>query len=334
MFLAVFNFAGRLNWRFDNEDASRFPLSGTSDWALVNPLVYHKLPIFQRTEVLPVSPKLHFCFNSEIVLASEKTEPSEKKVDDLIPIVGKLLVRLRLLSRQAALPGPEDLMMTGIAEVNELPQLTFDLSPSPAGRIQKYLLETAITAEQIGAVIALAPDFIPPTHELLLMDAITAYGEKDHRRAILYAAISAEVALGFVIEDAYERVRGGPADERFRIVELPQGDRTIRKDPVYERLRSRPDFGVFLHELSLYILRRSLLEENQALYADAKRLYLTRNQLVHLGGLAETEPSQPYKLDARGATAALKTATALFTWLGLRDNFPLPDGKFVPIVST
>jgi hypothetical protein len=90
---------------------------------------------------------------------------------------------------------------------------------------------------------------------------------------------------------------------------------------------------VLLHELSLYVLRRAVLADDQALYADAKRLYSTRNQLVHSGGLVENETNPPLRLDAEGATTALKTAGALFAWLGLRDDFPLPDGEFVSYPS-
>lgn len=103
----------------------------------------------------------------------------------------------------------------------------------------------------------------------------------------------------------------------------------VRKDPIYERLRHRSDFNVLLHELSLYVLGRSLLAEDQALYANAKRLYSTRNQLVHSGGLLEDETNPPLQLDATGAMTALKTAAALFSWLGLRHDFPLPEGAFV-----
>ena len=107
----------------------------------------------------------------------------------------------------------------------------------------------------------------------------------------------------------------------------------LAQDPIYERLRQRSDFNVLLHELSLHVLRRSLLAENQELYADAKRLYSTRNQLVHSGGLVENETNQPLRLDAGGAMTALQTAIAVFSWLKLRNDFPLPDGEFVAYPS-
>jgi hypothetical protein len=167
-----------------------------------------------------------------------------------------------------------------------------------------------------------------------VLAASTSLTSERTKATDLYSAISTEVALGTVIDESYDRVLAAPNDERFRMIELAQaGAVTVRKDPIYERLRQRSDFNVLLHELSLYVLRRSLLAENQELYADAKRLYSTRNQLVHSGGLAENETNPPLRLDAGGAMTALQTAIAVFSWLKLRNDFPLPDGEFVAYPS-
>jgi hypothetical protein len=67
----------------------------------------------------------------------------------------------------------------------------------------------------------------------LFLDAIVAFRGSDYRRAILYAAISAEVPFGAVIDETYERVLAAQDDERFRIIALAQSGRvTVRKDPI------------------------------------------------------------------------------------------------------
>jgi hypothetical protein len=81
------------------------------------------------------------------------------------------------------------------------------------------------------------------------------------------------------------------------------------------------------------VLRRSLLADNQALYASAKRLYSTRNQLVHAGTLADGDSDPPYPLDSLGALAALRTVVALFSWMGIRDDFPMPEIDFISYPS-
>jgi hypothetical protein len=72
-----------------------------------------------------------------------------------------------------------------------------------------------------------------------------------------------------------------------------------------------------------------LLVEDETLYQSAKRLYSSRNKIVHWGGLVESESSAPFPQDEAGAMAALKAAIALFSWLGERANFPLPDVDFI-----
>jgi hypothetical protein len=195
--------------------------------------------------------------------------------------------------------------------------------------VQKYWFATAITAEHIRAAAAFDPDFIPPTYEGLLLDGIAAHRGGDYRHAVLYAAMSAEVAFGSVIDEAYERIIAARNDGRFRVIALSQaGGKSVYKDPIYEKLRGRSDFNVLIHELSLYVLGRSLLTEDQGLYQSAKRLYLTRNKLAHLGDLPEGDANQLYALDAKGALAAIATTVSLLAWLGEPADFPLPEISF------
>src|SRR6202007_2360917 len=112
------------------------------------------------------------------------------------------------------------------------------------------------------------------------------------------------------------------------------GGRLTRQDPIYKRLRKgRADFGALVHEASLYILHKSLLVEDEALYQKAKRLYETRNDLAHSGEVDEKEPNATYALDQNGSIAALRTAIGVFSWLGERADFPLPILDFVEAES-
>jgi hypothetical protein len=141
--------------------------------------------------------------------------------------------------------------------------------------------------------------------------------------------MSAEVAFGAVIDEAYEQIIASGNDARFRMIVLPQADgKSVQKDPIYEKLRGRSDFNVLIHELALYILGRSLLMEDEGLYQRAKRLYLTRNKLAHLGELPENDASPLYTLDSKGASAALATTVSLFEWLRQPGDFPLPEVTF------
>jgi len=244
-------------------------------------------------------------------------------------VAEKLRTRLRHVTRQATIPSSEALAIAYF-ELDKLPTHRPSVLAPGSYSVQKYWFETAATAGHLRAAAALGPDFLPPTHEVLLLDGIAAYREDDYRKAVLYAAMSAEVAFGSVIDEAYERIIASQNDPRFRIISLPQaGGKAVLKDPIYEKLRGRSDFNILIHELSLYTLGRSLLAENEGLYQNAKRLYLTRNKLAHLGELPEGDLSQLYALDAKGTLAAIGTTVSLFAWLGEPADFPLPEIAFI-----
>ena len=244
-------------------------------------------------------------------------------------MVERLNTRLRHIARQATIPSSEALAR-GYFEIDKLPTHQPSALAPEGYTVQKYWFATAITAEHLRAAAALGPDFIPPTHEALLLDAIAAHRGDDYRKAVLYAAMSAEVAFGAVIDEAYERALVSSNDVRFRIIALTQaGGKSVNKDPIYEKLRSRSDFNILMHELSLYVLGRSLLADDEGLYQSGKRLYLTRNKLAHLGELPEGGANQFYALDYKGALAAIAAAVSLFAWLGEPADFLLPEIAFV-----
>jgi hypothetical protein len=343
MLIAYFVFDGQITWRLSTEDSPAFPIPGTTEWLLVNPLLYPQLPSprHDHISITSVAPGRYYCmYPADIILVSVENrslQPSVEESPDIAPIAEDLLVRLRHISGQARMPGSGALMLSGYREIAELPKFLVasdDRFLGVRGRFSRHSWETAITAETIKVAAALGPDFFPPTYEALFLDAVAGCHGKDHRMAILYSTIAAEVALGSVIGESYERLLSAKDDDRFRVIELSQaGGSKVRKDPIYEVLRRHPDFGALLHELSLYVLRRSLLVENEALYADAKRLYSTRNQLVHSGELSEGSPSSPYPIDSKGALAAVKTVAGIFVWLGLRGDFAIPGQDFLDYPS-
>jgi hypothetical protein len=332
MILAYFQFVANIVWRLGADDGLLFPLPTTTDWLLVTPLLYPQLLKNNQDYYHPVANGKHFCVISQIILATNGSQSIDTLESGEGPtkIVEELLPRLRLLGGQATIPKFESCVGYGFNEIEGLPSPnTPEIQPYKA-RFQKYLWNTAITAEHLRSAMSLGPDFIPHTHEVLFLEAVAAHRAGDYRSAILYAAISAEVVFGSTIDKEYERVLNASKDERFRIVERTQpGGGSIRKDPIYERLRSRPDFNLLINELTLYVLRRSLLTEDDLLYQKAKRLYSTRNKIAHSGGLIDEGSNETFALDLGGSMAALETAVALFAWLGRRADFCLPELGFV-----
>jgi hypothetical protein len=340
MQLVRFQFARRaISWRLGTGSAPTFAVPMTDEWLLLSPLLYDLLPGRSRpTNIVHVASGEVFAVTSNIIFASAihcvaQRYKAEDVPEVLMSILEDLLLRLRHVSGQATIPKLDSVAMWSVEEIDKLPEYAL---PGEMGNthVQEYLWTSAITSGHLSQALELGPNFIPPAHEIILLDAFAAHRGNNYRSAILYAAMAAEAVFGSVIENEYQQQIISSDDDRFRKIALPvAGGTKTYKDPVYERLRRRHNFDVLIHELSLYVLRRSLLVEDETLYQSAKTLYATRNKIVHAGTLAEDGTGKILSLDAIGSLKALETSLALFSWLGERSDFALPSNSFVPITG-
>jgi hypothetical protein len=97
------------------------------------------------------------------------------------------------------------------------------------------------------------------------------------------------------------------------------------------RADAQRNFRVWMHELPLHVMGKSLLRSDKVLYDRAIRLHDTRNRIVHRGEPATEE--KLYGFDRQGALQAAKCALAVRRWYGWRGEFPLPVGGFVHFPS-
>jgi hypothetical protein len=347
MLLAQFTFPTATTWRLRSDGPSLFALSETNEWKLVSPHLYAQLPPPRaRDNVVSVNTGECFITCTEIVFAAENDRVIQTHkqsigvgkhkppyIDPLIELVDRLLTRLRHLSGQATIPKGESFSSLTFTELDDLPVHTaFAAKVGTLSFVREYELNAAITAGHVGLAAISTGDFVPPTHEVIFLDAVAAHRSRDFRKSILYAGMSMEIVIGTVIDKTYERIIATPSDERFRVISLVQaGGKSTVKDPIYERLRGRHDFDTLISDTSLYVLRRSLLVESQSLYQKVKRLHSTRNKLAHAGVVSDSDKSECYTVDKEGSMAAIETALALFSWLGERNHFPLPTDSFVEL---
>ena len=232
------------------------------------------------------------------------------------------------------IPRPKDMSYLTYGELSLIPALRPPATdPHTDGlqfQVNGYLFEVSVTAKHLRDSLALGSAFVPPPHETLLLDAVTAYRSREYQVAVLYAAMSMEVALGSVIDCEYRRTLSNPSDNRYRIIVLEQaGGVKILKDPIYERLRNGDRFDTRLHELALYVLHRSLLKDDENLYRRAKVLYATRNKIAHTGVVQEPGKDDLLSADEGGAWEALSVSASLFSWLKLPKTVVLPRLDFV-----
>ncbi|MGE5279590.1 MAG: hypothetical protein ACM3L6_02455, partial [Deltaproteobacteria bacterium] len=77
------------------------------------------------------------------------------------------------------------------------------------------------------------------------------------------------------------------------------------------------------HERPLYLMKKSLLKEDEALYGKCVNLYRVRNHLVHKGAPKAT---LGYELSQKNAKDAIKCALDVFRWFGVRYEYAIPFG--------
>jgi hypothetical protein len=241
----------------------------------------------------------------------------------------RLLVHLRHVSRQSTLPRCDDVEGFFFKDLKELPQIEF---PQPyLGRMRfgpafVDLLDVALTMDLVGKAGELPKDFEPPVYEGLLLDAIKASKERDFRSAIFYSAIAIETLAGTCIEEEHQRLLGEtPAPAHIRAVECQEGKKGKFEDPVYKYLRDTGRFPNLLHELPLYVMKKSLKLEAPEVYNQARKLYQTRNSLAHRGEPKKHNALLP--VGVSGAVAALECASQVFAWFGVPGKWSIPFAR-------
>jgi hypothetical protein len=172
----------------------------------------------------------------------------------------------------------------------------------------------------------MAADLRVPVYAEVLLDAVDASDTGDVRKAILYTAIAVEVMATTKLDDAFkEEVKRGAHSLRLVTSALP-GGKMVQKDPIFDQLResAKRNFRILLHELPLYVSRRSLLLDNEVMYQQLLKLHATRNDLVQAGDVGGSTDRLP--VDHDGAKEAMRLAIAAFQWFGA-------EGRYVPTIG-
>jgi hypothetical protein len=208
-----------------------------------------------------------------------------------------------------------------------------DVLPEPGfgalfteGELRSNLVRTAVRFEELPTSACGASARIS---DGLLVDSIHAFYRGDYRTAILYSAFAVESIANEVLEAEYERLKSvdSAKKEHVRIVQIRVSrDVEQAKDPIYAALINGKGLGRLLHEAPLYLLRRSMLIEQQDLYYRGVKLYSTRNKIVH--GQEAWVKGDVLPLDYAGAFEAIETAVLMFKWFGAGAGFVFPEGGF------
>lgn len=325
MKVATLLLAGEIWWNLGPADPPVWPIASLGGCQIVNPLVF--AGAVDGPQILPFAADCCYVLTSH--LAVQIPDSDSLQADRFGGSCVAFLRTLRLVAKQASLP--TDLFGIHISELDSLPELKFPGAPNTKGfLIGKYRFDTAVTTARIGQAdqYGLTPD-IPICHEILL-DALRACEKHNAREAILYAAIAVEAFARTVLETEYRRtLTADPPPAHANVLSFPQaGGGIVRKDPIYALLADGDSFSRLLHEVPLYLLRRSLLQDNENLYRRAINLYRTRNRLSH-GRLVEAGEEDLFFIDGDGALRSLAVAIEVFQWFGA-SGYLLPRLDQVP----
>jgi hypothetical protein len=321
MKLYGFSLGGTVRWNISDDDPTTWPLAATG-MQLLNPLV----PVSRGTSpfICRLPDGRHHVVTNELYVLS----PVE--LTDADRLIAPWLQFLKIAARQAAFSTEPYAGTNADIDVASLQIRT--LVSSGKGMIpEEYRVQTALDGAAITRASELQSVGAAPLHHELLLDALHAFESRRDREAILYSAIAAESLAQHELTGIYENALGSDDPPTYlNIVNVDQaGGKKIKKDPIYELLTASDNFGRLLHEVPLYLLRRSLLDEDQALYSRAISLYRSRNRLSH-GQAITSANDNLLQIDRAGSGRAVRTAVDIFAWFG-QSGYYVPNSTSIQV---
>jgi hypothetical protein len=318
---------GAITWRLPLQGCPRYiELAGFPGFGLISPLERPQLGGEKLSLLGPLADGTYIFSRNDLWVFTESAPPMGKEQiagTELWQTLERLLRTIRFVAKQYTLPR-RVLALTGPCVDAEESPAEYEILDPDNTFMQDYIIGTAVGLPQLSAVASLASAQGIPLWGEVVLDALEARVEFDHKRAILFAGIAMEAAVADRLEQEYASLlamEGHP--ERLRIVDRIQpGGKVVREDPIFKALRSGTlragGFKTLVHELSLYLLNRSLLVDDEPLYARAKRLYATRNQLAHG---SEPDGMDLLSLDLVGSREALEAAIAVMRWFDHEERY-------------
>jgi hypothetical protein len=244
-----------------------------------------------------------FIFTTSIEDHNEDDEHSQ--FDKLYEYLRQFLPALRYVSKSPNIPQIENFQTSRTIYLVKLPEHTGIIHMNiGSGIINGLLVDMAIRWDHIASVDESIKKGSPPVSASLLLDSISALLAHDFRRAIIYSGMAMEVAAATTLDE----VQGAIID------------------PVYKFLRKQARMSQMLHEVPLYVLKRSLLSEEKEVFHEALRTYKLRNMIAHGGEVKRLVMNSNEEFEREEARAAVLSAIAVFRWFCLDHAYVVPKG--------
>lgn len=304
---------GDIEWIISEYDPVKFSFL-TLGLSLINPLYYGNESL-NRNKISAEKVKAGILVSTDVLVFEVKPEVLKIHFEeDGHKVFNRFIMYLRYVSSQFA---------TGFLD----PVSSFQLFYEPPKKIEiesfdkmfrrRNLMHFLKWKDLLEIETYFKINFEIPVYEEVLIDSLTALYSSDYKKTILYAAIAIESMMSMKIDEEHNQSLQIVSK---RTIDIKANGKTgvVRKDPIFESLRHNCSFKNLLHEVALYVLEKSLLDQNEALYQKAIQLYSTRNRIVHKGGLTLQEAEKLLTVNDQGASEAYNTAVEIFHWMGIK----------------
>ncbi len=318
-----------IEWKIAEGSPNLFRLKSNNCFALVNPLCYNS---DKYSSVIPF-PSLYFKFKGEYYFSTNciviKKYCDKLDHDSFMRLIVEFIKQLRIVSKQSSLNPYTFISSFMELEIKDLKRIKCEHEVIQFG-IRSEIYSTKINWDFIReADKRLKDNFQIPIYIEILTDALNGLLNHDYRKAILFSSIAIESMLAIKLDNEYnELINQNPINRNYRISESTTSKGKNLKDPIYLSLRSKTNFSYLLHECPLYIWNRSILLEDEKLYASAKKLYSTRNKIAHWG-----EPDNTLndflEINYKGAIEAFEISKNIFKWAEIEEFDNIEIGKFI-----
>lgn len=152
-----------------------------------------------------------------------------------------------------------------------------------------------------------------PIHFDLFDESISDLKNGNYLKSILLSAISMESFLNSRFDKIHEQKKQS----------LSGYHEKNKKDYVYERIKNKTSpFENLMREIPLYLKDNVVIADHDTLFRDLKKLYSTRNKIVHWGGPdTSTDKYDDHflRLDHKGAYEGAKLVNKMFELYKIMD---------------
>jgi hypothetical protein len=307
--------SGSIMWRIKKKDPVTYSMGTPKGCFVINPLNISSLGE-NGFDAIPLS-------KTEVLLKIDRLSllvPINIDLSKHVSTLEMYLKYLRIISQQVGIP----MGIVMMHEDNKAKIVRNNITFKPREiAFRKYYLDTAVNSKLMKNTFGRADkDKFPVYHEIMV-ESISAYMKDDFRKTILYSAIAVEIAANTILEEEYKKALIINKSKFLRLITIRQPkNMVVIKDPIYECLSYRKeDFKRTFHERPLYLLRKSLLVDDESLYNRCIKLHQMRNSIVHK---SENLDNTIDKLNQENAAAAIKCATEVFKWLIIKEKYSLP----------